>query len=153
MFCNIRYPSRTHLKLESLEISFAHNIFLRHKIVLKFSMEHSSFIAVHWAKFHSEILRNLSLRWDFWADIPYCTAPWLTVPPQTSPYYEMPSNKKSRMSYCWFTVNHVCFGNHAWGPLAICHLLLSTLHLSTRGTCMSYLCAYFAVKNVQLSTK
>ena len=50
-FWGIRYPSETHLKLKSHEISFARNIFRSYLIVLKFCIEHGNDIAVLCAKF------------------------------------------------------------------------------------------------------
>ena len=36
VLCNIGYPSETHLKLKSREISFAHSLFIRYPIALEF---------------------------------------------------------------------------------------------------------------------
>ena len=41
LLCNIGYPSETHLKLKSHEISFVHNIRFSCTVVLKFCTEHS----------------------------------------------------------------------------------------------------------------
>ena len=37
---NIGYPSETHLKLKSREVSFAHNLFVSSSIALTFDSEH-----------------------------------------------------------------------------------------------------------------
>ena len=49
--CNIGYPSETHLKLKSCEISFVYNSYLSWPIVLRFFTEHGSITAVLCAKF------------------------------------------------------------------------------------------------------
>ena len=43
--CNAGYPSETHLKLKSREISFTHNSFISIPIILKFCTEHGSITA------------------------------------------------------------------------------------------------------------
>ena len=49
---NIIYPSKTHLKLKSREISFIHNIRFSCPIVLKFCTEHGSITAVSYIAQH-----------------------------------------------------------------------------------------------------
>ena len=85
------YPSETHLKLKSREISFTYNLMLSCEIVSIFSTEHDSIIAVFCANFQSdlaterdvlrtnEISRDLNLRWadlviTVTADVPASTA-------------------------------------------------------------------------------
>ena len=53
VLCNIGYPSETHLKLKSCEISFVHNICFNGPIGLKFCTEHGSDTAMPCAKFQS----------------------------------------------------------------------------------------------------
>ena len=83
VLCIIGYPSETHIKLKSREISFVLNIRLDKQIVLIFCTEHGSIIAVLCAKFQydwktdkclwtNEVLRDFSLRW---VSDGYCTAP------------------------------------------------------------------------------
>ena len=52
--CNMGYPSETHLDLNSREVSFAHNLLLSHKIVLKSCTEHGSITAVLCTKFQND---------------------------------------------------------------------------------------------------
>ena len=54
MSCKIGYPSETHLKPKSREISLAHDLFLSYAIVLKFFTEHGSGAAVFCATFGNE---------------------------------------------------------------------------------------------------
>ena len=54
VLCNIWYPSKTHLKLKSREISFVHNIRFSCPIVLKFCTEHGSITAVLCATFRDD---------------------------------------------------------------------------------------------------
>ena len=49
--CNIRYPSKTHLKLKPREISFIHDIRFSCLIVLTFCTEHGTDIALLCANF------------------------------------------------------------------------------------------------------
>ena len=42
VLCNIGYPSETHLKPKSYEISFVHNIYFSRPIVFKFCKERGS---------------------------------------------------------------------------------------------------------------
>ena len=51
---NIGYPSETHVKLKSREISFAHNLFIDFPILLNFSAMHGSITAVLSAKFQND---------------------------------------------------------------------------------------------------
>ena len=54
VLCYIGYPSETHLKLKSCEISFVHNIHLNCPMGLKFCTEHGSDTAVLCAKFQTD---------------------------------------------------------------------------------------------------
>ena len=54
VLCNIGYPSETHLKLKSRDISFVHNIRFHCPIGLKFCTEHGSDTAVLCAKFQND---------------------------------------------------------------------------------------------------
>ena len=54
VLCNIGYPSETHGKLKSREISFAHNLFINYPIVLNFCTVHGSITAVLCAKFQND---------------------------------------------------------------------------------------------------
>ena len=53
VLCNIGYPSETHLKLKSREISFVNNIRVYNSIVLKFCTECSCIMTVLCAKLYS----------------------------------------------------------------------------------------------------
>ena len=48
------YPPETHFKLKSREVSFAHNLFRKWPIVLKFCTEHGSDTAVLCATFQND---------------------------------------------------------------------------------------------------
>ena len=67
--CNIRYPSETHLKPKSREISFAHNLFISYPNILKFCKEHGSYTAMLCVKFQSnwttekDVIDERHLRW------------------------------------------------------------------------------------------
>ena len=52
--CNIGYPSETHLKLKSREISFAHEVLLDCEIVSKFCTKHGSINSVICANFQND---------------------------------------------------------------------------------------------------
>ena len=60
VLCNIGYPSETHVKPNSSEISFVHNLFLSYSIVYKF------FFTLHGKKFPT--IGKLKHKF-------YCTAP------------------------------------------------------------------------------
>ena len=51
---DVGYPSETHLKLKSRDISFVHNIRFSCPIVLKFCTAHGSITAMPWAKFQND---------------------------------------------------------------------------------------------------
>ena len=51
---NIGYLSRTHLKPQSHEISFANNIFPSYSIILKFCTDHDSETSALCAKFQND---------------------------------------------------------------------------------------------------
>ena len=59
--CNIKYPSETHPKLESREISFEHILLLNRAIVLKFCTEHGSITAVVCANFHNDLTTEMDV--------------------------------------------------------------------------------------------
>ena len=65
--CNIGYPSETHLKLKSREISFAYNLFRSDLIVLEFCTEHGGI------KYHCRALCKI-LVYEFKTFILYSTA-------------------------------------------------------------------------------
>ena len=67
VYCNIRYPSKTHLKLKSHEILFVHNILLICQIMSEFCTEHGSITAVLCTKFWHElkIMMEVIDKWDF----------------------------------------------------------------------------------------
>ena len=52
--CNIRDPSKTHLKPKSRENLFAHSLYLSHPIILKFCTEHDSIIVVLCTRFQRD---------------------------------------------------------------------------------------------------
>ena len=54
--CNIVYPSETHLKLNSREISFGQNIYFSGQIVLKICTEHGSYTAMLCTKLHNDLI-------------------------------------------------------------------------------------------------
>ena len=54
VLCNMRYPSETHLKLQSREVSFAYHLFGNCLIVLKYCTEHGSDTAVLCATFQND---------------------------------------------------------------------------------------------------
>ena len=51
---NIRYPS-THCKVKSHGISYAHNLFLNHQVILNFCTEHGSDTAMLCAKVQNDL--------------------------------------------------------------------------------------------------
>ena len=54
VLCNKGYPSETHLKLESREISFIHNLVISYPIILKFYTELDNDSAVLCEKFQKD---------------------------------------------------------------------------------------------------
>ena len=59
--CATRYLSETHLKPKSVEIWFAHNLFLNYLIILKFWTEHGSVIAMLCAKFKNDLTTEMDV--------------------------------------------------------------------------------------------
>ena len=74
------YPTKTHRKHKSREISFAHNLFFIYQIVLKFYTEHGGITAVLCAQFHNDLAikmdvmdeRDFARKCEFRSDILYC---------------------------------------------------------------------------------
>ena len=67
VLCNMGYPSETHLKPKSREISFAHNLLCGYPIVITFCTEHGSDTAVLCAKFQNDWTTETDVmnEWDF----------------------------------------------------------------------------------------
>ena len=55
------YPSESHLRLKSREISFAHNLLLSCLIVLKFSTGHGSITAMLCAYFQNDLTAEIDV--------------------------------------------------------------------------------------------
>ena len=80
--CNIGYPSETHLKIKSREISFAHNLLISCQIALKICTGHGSITAVLCANFQNNLTTEMNetderhfARFEFRTDVPYCNSP------------------------------------------------------------------------------
>ena len=65
VLCNIGYPSETHRKLGSHKISFAHNLFIRYPIVLKFCTEHGVDATLCKISKRLDNLNGFKVEWDF----------------------------------------------------------------------------------------
>ena len=65
VLCNIWYPSETHRKLGSHKISFAHNLFIRYPIVLKFCTEHGVDATLCKISKRLDNLNGFKVEWDF----------------------------------------------------------------------------------------
>ena len=59
--CATRYLSETHLIPKSVEIWFAHSLFLNYLIILKFCTEHGSFTALLCAKFQNDLTTEMDV--------------------------------------------------------------------------------------------